>query len=130
MKYKSGQVLKRQLWKVMSEWIRRKDADINGYVKCVTCGCKKHWKEMDAGHYIPKTAGLGMYFCENNIHPQCTYCNRFLHGNIQRYAIFMQETYGNQILKLLEHQRHQIVSISPMEYTRLIEYYKNKINKL
>jgi hypothetical protein len=45
MKYKSGQILKKQLWKVMSEWIRRKDA-VNDIATCVTCNCKKHWKKI------------------------------------------------------------------------------------
>jgi len=44
---------KNKLWKLVSEYVRRRHADENGYTACYTCGTIKHWKEMDAGHAIP-----------------------------------------------------------------------------
>ena len=85
---------KKAAWYWLSMWVRRKAADDNGYVQCVTCGVTKHWKEMDAGHFIPKKRGLSIYFVEEAIHPQCTYCNRFNSGQLIEYTRYMQNMYG------------------------------------
>lgn len=122
--------LKRKLWKVFSEYVRRKDADWQGFVRCVTCGKSLHWKEMDAGHYNPKTDGLAMYFEEKNVHPQCTYCNRFRHGNIQQYSLYLIRKYGPDVLKELDWKKNQLTSITEVDYIRLIDLYKNKLKEL
>lgn len=129
-KVKNIQTLKKDLWKVFSEWIRRKDADFNGYATCVTCGIRKHWKELDAGHYIAKTAGLSVYFEEKNVHPQCTACNRFRHGNLAQYALYLKGKYGDQILEELDWKRKQKAEIKLGEYIKLIEIYKTKLKNL
>lgn len=41
-------VLKSKLWKIISEYIRRKYADSEEIASCVTCGDSKHWKELQA----------------------------------------------------------------------------------
>ncbi len=125
-----GQLLKKKLWEVFSIYIRRRDADKNGMVSCVTCGAKKHWKDLDAGHYNPKTDGLSMYFEEKNVHPQCTYCNRFRHGNCQPYALYLIQRYGPDILKELNWKKNQLTKITEIDYVRLIELYKYKIKEL
>jgi hypothetical protein len=33
---------------------RLEEADENGYCKCVSTGEKRHWKEMQGGHWIPR----------------------------------------------------------------------------
>lgn len=45
-------------------------ADKNGMVKCTTCDAVKHYKSMQAGHFL---AGRGnsILFENNNVHPQC-----------------------------------------------------------
>ena len=124
------QGLKKKLWKVFSEYIRRRDADWKGYVKCCTCGKRMHWKEADAGHYKSKNQGLAVYFLEYNVHPQCTGCNRFRHGNLTSYAIYLQERYGDDILKKIEWSAHQHIKINSKEYENLIKLYKEKIRLL
>lgn len=130
MKPKSTQTLKNKLWKLVSEYTRRKDADWQGYVSCVTCGVRKHWKEMDAGHYIPRSAGMCTYFYEKNIHAQCNPCNRFKHGNLTQYALYLRRKYGDSILEELEAKRSMICKMGVLDYEMLIEEYKNKIKQL
>ncbi len=65
------QRLKSNLWNVFSQYIRRRDIDENGMVACISCGKLDYFKNLDAGHYIPKTYGLSIYFEERNVHPQC-----------------------------------------------------------
>ena len=82
-----------KLDKVFSEYIRRRDADENGYVKCCTCPAVKHWKEIDAGHFISRKH-MNTRWRETNCHPQCQNCNRSKRGSLVEYLMFMKEKYG------------------------------------
>lgn len=121
----STKALKNKLWKVFSEFVRRRDKGI-----CISCGKQDRWKNTDAGHYIPKTAGLSIYFDERNVNAQCTGCNRFRHGNLSAYAIALRKKYGPDILEELDRLRRQTRKISPLEYQTLIEKYKKLIQEL
>jgi hypothetical protein len=122
--------LKKKLWKVFSEYIRRRAADLDGYVACVSCGVSKPWNEVHAGHYIPKSLGTGIYFCEQNVHPQCVSCNLWRHGNQNAYALYLVKTYGPTILETLDAKRRETVKIRPEEYLALIDHYREKLEAL
>lgn len=120
---KDGQALKKNLWTIFSKFIRTRDNGI-----CISCGKKNDWKNTDAGHYIPKTAGLSIYFDERNVNCQCTYCNRFQHGNLSRYAIALRKKYGETILEELDELRKTTRQISVVEYQELIKHYKKQVS--
>lgn len=124
---KSKKKYKERLWSVFSAYIRQKYADEEGNTECFTCGIVRPWQEMDAGHYHPRTAGLATYFEEKNVHPQCTGCNRFRHGNLTAYAIALRKKYGEGILEELDQMRRQTRQIKENEYIELIEAYKEKL---
>jgi hypothetical protein len=126
----TNQILKRKFWKVFSEWVRRSHADQNGNVVCVSCGKVMRWQDSDAGHYEPKTSGLSIYFLEENVHPQCTGCNRFRHGNQTQYALWLRRKYGEQILDKIDYYKKQTIQIHDNEYIKFIEIYKQKIKEL
>lgn len=117
--------LKKKLWIVFSKYIRTRDGGV-----CISCGSKKPISEMDAGHYIPKTAGLSIYFDERNVNCQCTHCNRYLHGNLSKYALALMDKYGDGILKELDKKRAETLKISSAKYVELIEYYTKKLTEL
>ena len=122
--WKSGSSYKKFLWRLFSKYTRQRD---NGV--CISCGKVGNWKDMDAGHYIPKTAGLALYFHEKNVNCQCTYCNRWMHGNLSAYAIALQRKYGKDILEELDSERNKISKITIPEYQKLIDHYKDKLKK-
>jgi len=70
---------KAKLWKLISEYVRRKDADSQGYTFCYTCGVVGHWKEMDAGHGIPGRKNY-VLFNLDLLRAQCKSCNGFRAG--------------------------------------------------
>jgi len=70
---------KNKLWKLVSEYVRRRHADENGYTACYTCGTIKHWKEMDAGHAIPGRKNYVLFNLEL-LRSQCRSCNGFRAG--------------------------------------------------
>lgn len=127
---RSAKTLKNKLWAIFSLWVRRKDADQNGMVSCISCGVIKHFSEMHCGHFIPKSLGLSIYFEERNNSVQCPSCNVFRHGNLSSYAVALRKKYGETILEELDTQRQQIRKISQVEYEELIETYKKKLAEL
>ena len=65
--------MKKKAWAEFSKYIRLRSADSNGMVKCVTCPDdepKKHWKEMQAGHFVGGR-GNAVLFDEEIVYPQC-----------------------------------------------------------
>ena len=88
--------LKKELDRVFSIWCRSKDADENGIVSCVTCGLRKHWRQMDAGHYCPRQ-DLNTRWDMRNVWPQCKACNGFRGGEPEKMAAYIAETCGQEV---------------------------------
>lgn len=77
--------------------IRRiESADGNGYCACVSCGAIDHYKNMDGGHWIPRTK-TATKLHPKNIHPQCKSCNHFRKAEAAvTYSQYMYRTYGTE----------------------------------
>lgn len=121
--------LKKRLWKLFSEYIRRKNADDFGVVRCITCRVYLHWKEIHAGHYEKRTY-LALCFDERNVHPQCPRCNLWLNGNQSEYALALRRKYGETILEDLSAVKNSRDKFSRMEYEEMISDYKKKLKEL
>jgi len=121
---------KKKLDKLFSEYIRRKDADEDGYNHCYTCGARHHWKTLQNGHYVRRSAGLSVYFLEENCRPQCFACNIWKQGATDEYALRLQKECGEDILQRLNLKKQEIVKYYVGDYERLIEEYTEKIRLL
>lgn len=91
--YKS---LHKKAWKLMSRYVRLKYSD-NGFIKCYTCGVVREIKDIDCGHYFHNK----LDFDERNLRPQCTRCNRYLHGNLAIYGAKLSQELGKAGMKKL-----------------------------
>jgi hypothetical protein len=118
--------LKAEVWDLFSEYIRRRDSDENGYIKCCTCGKSAHWKEVDAGHFISRKQNMTLYD-ERNSHAQCKYCNGPKQGNIIAYQDFMLNKYGQKTVDELWRLARITHEFTVRELTALKEKYKNLI---
>lgn len=121
--------LKKSVWKIVSQYIRQRDADWRGNVKCCTCSTTKHWKEMHAGHYKHGNTKLS-YFEEKNIHGQCNSCNTYKGGCLDLYAIFLEEKYGYGILQKLNKLADAKHNWNRTNLLEVKEKYKKKLNEL
>jgi hypothetical protein len=107
--------IKDKAWSEFSRYIRLKYADRDGMVKCVTCGAKKHWKEMQAGHAIQ---GRGNYilFNEKFVYPQDFHCNGNppygLGGNYQMFMIFLMKEKG---ITIEDFEKEKQLSMKPFK---------------
>ena len=118
-----------KLDKVFSIYIRRRDADENGQVKCCTCPAVAHWKQMDAGHFMPR-GNLSVRYDEKNSHPQCRLCNGTLCGKPSEYSKFIIDQYGPEELERLLTLRHQTVGLMQYEIDGLERKFKAKLKLL
>ena len=121
--------LKTKTWKAFSLYIRLSVADEYGFVTCITCGTKKHYKNLQAGHFVPGR-GNSILFEERGVHPQCYHCNIGLKGNPRKYAQYMLEKYGQGVIDELDRLSETVRKFTPQELIELREYYKQKTARL
>lgn len=81
------------LWKAFSIYIRMRDADADGMVKCCTCQTVDRWTKMEAGHGIGR-AKWGTRYDERNVAAQCPSCNRYHGGRKEQFAVYVDKRYG------------------------------------
>jgi NinG protein len=114
--------LRRELDAKFSEFIRRRDANEWGEVRCVTCGRSSHWKDMHAGHFI-KRQHLATRYDERNSHPQDAYCNTYRGGALIEYTLYMLERYGQGTIDELMRLKRTTVRFRRDDYERMIERF-------
>jgi len=121
--------LKKNAWKQFSEYVRKKSADKDGFVSCITCGVKKHWKELHASHLVPGR-GNSILFDERGVYPACYACNIHKHGNLLAYIDFMILKHGaTEAWLIIEDLKN--LSRLPKKFTieeleNLLEKYRSK----
>jgi len=130
MRKSTSKTLKRKLWETFSLYIRLRDSDEKGYCRCISYGAVKPYKEMDAGHFIPKNKGLAIYFEEDNIHAQCRGCNSFLHGNLYDYGKALEHKIGQKRIDELKALSKTTKKFTLAEYQAMIDYYSTEIIKM
>lgn len=122
MKKKTISQLKKKAWEVFSKHIRQLDIDFQGYGVCVTCGVRKLWQELQAGHFIQGRHNMVLYD-SRNVHSQCMRCNVFLHGNLIKYYEFMLQTYGQEVIDDLKKLDRQNKKFTREELEEIIKEY-------
>lgn len=121
--------LKKKLWKLFSEYVRRSASDEGGTLRCYTCGKLLFWKEAHAGHFVPgrKNAVL---FNEDVVRPQCPRCNIFEGGAYHRYTLNMVRDLGKDRVEELLALKHKVLKYTRSDLEGLIDVYKKKLERL
>jgi uncharacterized C2H2 Zn-finger protein len=119
-----------KLWKQFSIYIRVRDADENGIVKCISCGKLFHWSKTDAGHGIGRQH-LATKYHEQNNHAQCRKDNRYEEGKKEAYAKEVDKRYGAGTWnKLLVLSKSTVKRLSQFQIDVLTIHYKNQSNEI
>jgi hypothetical protein len=119
--------------RVFSQYIRLKYADNKGIVDCYTCGDKKHWTIMQAGHYM-KRGHLYLRWDERNVKPQCQTCNEMKYGNIEQYSKRLElECRGlpdilREEARIVHRPTREEIRAVISEYTPKVKVLKAKLN--
>ena len=128
-KTKSLRTLKALAWKVFSEYVRRKDADADGYALCYTSEVRAHWKNLQCGHAIGGRHNA-VLFDEEICRPQTVSENVFKRGN---YPVFTAKLIRENGLEWFERKlegSRVVVKLTRSDLEELIQTYKQKIKYL
>ena len=112
---------------VFSKYVRLRAADSDGYGSCFTCGSRRHWKEVDAGHFITR-AKFSTRWHELNVQFQCKQCN--MNGGRQYEfgrnldAQFGEGTAHDILIESMTTRRY-----SSVELQELIDHYARKVGE-
>lgn len=113
--------LKKDLDKIFSLFIRQREADLYGFTSCYTCGLRKHYKELQCGHFVPRQY-LATRYDEVNCKVQCYACNMLYNGQPSAFALRFEQDFGTGTVARLEGLRKMITKDFP--YAEKIAYYK------
>jgi hypothetical protein len=119
----SKTTLKRKLDKIFSHWVLKRDANENRMGKCITCGKYAH---LEAGHFIPRQH-TSLRYEPMNVHGQCSYCNRWLHGAQADYYLAVVKMYGEEKVQLMMHKRYGTAHLTTTAYQELIDWYSKDL---
>lgn len=117
--------LVKRLDDVFSIYIRTRDADENGIVKCFTCHKISHWKEMDCGHYWSRRI-YSLRWDHINCQVQCKGCNIMNQGAGPQFSANIRNKYGQQSLDILEQRKNNKFKLERFIIESLINEYKSK----
>lgn len=121
----------KKLDKVFSEYVRKKHANKQGYVKCYTCEKKAYWQGegMQNGHFISRSS-RALRWDEDNCRPQCYACNCMKYGQQYIFAQNLNKEFGYDKADELLQQSRKIVKHTDAELLEKIEYYKDKLKDM
>ncbi len=118
--------------KLFSEWIRRRRADVNGFAMCITCGLRKHWKQLTCGHFM-KRRFLGTRFNDKNCEAQCWTCNPESESNPElekKFERVLVSRHGIPVLDELNYMKNTMTKFSQNDYREICEDIRQKIDSL
>jgi hypothetical protein len=117
-------------WSALSKAVRYSYAFDGDNAACVTCGHTRHWKEQQAGHWIPQAQGDAVRFDPRNVHCQCFRCNINLGGNGPEYAAYMQREYGQGVMDMLREKQRMTVKYTEQDYREMAAHYKAEFERM
>lgn len=123
-KKRSVSKLKRELDTIFSRYIRHRDTNADGMIRCYTCPKVMEFKQAQAGHFVPRQY-LSVRYDEVNVKSQCFACNMLYNGQPSSYAARLERDYGKGTVEMLESRRKEITPNFPYEYW--IGIYKEKV---
>lgn len=129
-KLPSLSVLRKKAWGMVSMYVRMKGADDLGYTKCVTCGLARHWKELQAGHFVPQAQGNAARWDLRNIHPQCYRCNINLGGNGAEFGPYIRNLYGDEGYDEIRRLAGSTMVMRRAEYEAIIDDMAGRLARL
>ena len=121
--------LKKDAWELLSEWIRRKDADEGGTVACYTCGKLLHWKEAHAAHFVGGRTG-SVLLDPRILRVGCYRCNVLLHGNYHQFTLKMIDEVGREKTEEYLSLKNQTKKWDRSDLEGFIKEYKQRLEGL
>ena len=110
-----------------SLYVRIRDADAKGNVRCYTCPTTKHWTLMQCAHFISRSHMGTRFDAKNNLRSCCEHCNVTLHGNLEVFARELELEQAG-LSELLQEQSRLVEKIGNDELSQLLIDIRGKYN--
>jgi 5-methylcytosine-specific restriction endonuclease McrA len=124
------QKLINKLDEVFSLWVRLRDSDDQGLVKCITCGTIAHYTQVDAGHFVTRE-NMGTRWEEENVNGQCRQCNRFKSGKQYEHGLAIDKKYKKPgAANMLVIKGKSVCNWTDQELETMCKYYKAEVKEL
>ena len=138
-KYKGKTVsrLKSMLWgdrnkPCFAEWVKQARSEDGIWCNCISC--RKPIKigtiDCQAGHFLPKKGYPFLYFHEDNVWPQCSYCNGPLQGNQIEFEKNLIHKIGKERVQWMHDHKNDPIKWNRADLIDKIELYKLKLKEL
>lgn len=114
---------------VYSAYVRLLYADAHGQVKCFTCGWRGHFRDCDAAHGVPRQHQATRYDIRN-VNIGCHTCNRFNFGEMETFAIAVDEKYGSGTWDELRSLSRQTCKRTKAEINEMAKHYRSEVARL
>ncbi len=118
----SKEFLIKECDRVFSIVVRKRYADADGYVKCVTCPTRLHWTGMTCGHYR-KRRHMKTRWNIKNAAPQCIVCN----SQDLDVSFFLIDKFSSEEIKDVEFLSHQTANFTEQELKEIAKEYAKQI---
>lgn len=120
-----------------SLYIRLKESDDSGLLRCFTCDSLLSWKRgyvkglesAQACHFMSR-GFMSTRWLDNNVHAGCNDCNVHKNGNLQVYEQRMIERYGEEEVQRIKFLAHDLHKFSEVELSSLLYKVKKQYQEL
>lgn len=126
---KERQKAKAKADKWHSEWIRLRDAGPDGYLQCITCPRRIHWRDADAGHFLTRAKEATRYH-EHNSSGQCKGCNRFQGGKFYEHEQAIERKFGPGTVAHLKQLAGQKCKRTTSDYLFIANSRKAQVDRI
>jgi hypothetical protein len=113
----------KKLDSVFSQYIRWRDADADGIVKCITCDTKKDVKQMQCGHFMSRRHYATRWHPKNSA-GQCYGCNIGNQGAQYKMSKELDIKHGEGTAENMYKRSQDSRKYTNEELIQLIIYYK------
>ena len=125
--------LTERLGRVFSKYIRQRDANELGNIKCPLCTrIDLPWREMACCHYI-KRRYMETRWDERNAIGGCRHCNSLDETDPQvhhRLWVLLSDRFGEKTMSELAYSKNLTAKFTRSELLEKIKYYQQKIKEL
>ncbi len=118
-----------KLDRLVSEYVRKRDTQKDGYIRCFICGKKISYSEAQNCHYIPRQH-IATRFNLINCNAGCISCNCFDPDHEKRYRAALVIKYGEEVVEELERLKNIMLKLSNSDIKELESIFKEKIKEL
>jgi len=129
-KVKSSKVLRQECLKAIQRLCRLAAADDDGNCACVSCGCVKHYSQLQGGHWLAKGSSSFWALRIENVHPQCASCNMWgmRYGSAaQQYTLWMEDMYGRDFVEEMIATKSNPIKLYKADYEEMLEEFNEQI---